>query len=89
MTKDEAALAAYPVLTVRSTYSCGGATDANEKERKAFYYGYEQAEKDLALTWQDIRQIVNLAEEVVKTNTGFESEQEFFDEVLRQFSNNR
>lgn len=52
-----------------------------------FVEGYQQAEKDLALTWQDIKQIVNLADETIKVNTGFESEQAYYEEVLRLFNN--
>lgn len=59
-----------------------------EDLRTAYSNGYIQAEEDLALTWQDIKQIVNLADETLKANTGFESEQAYYEEVLRLFNNN-
>ena len=53
MTKaEEAALKAYPNILFPFT-----PLDLNAYRREAFINGYEQAEKDLALTWEDIERI--------------------------------
>ena len=55
-----------------------------------FQQGYEQAEKDLELTWQDIEIIDKILGDVGRqyVDTGFPSawnSEEFFQEVLRRF----
>ena len=58
----ERALEIYPEKWWRD---CDGDMwDANEKRREVFIQGYEQAEKDPELTWEDIWQIVHLYLEV-------------------------
>ncbi len=60
-------------------------------ERNAFIKGYEQAEKDLALTWEDVKKIEDLCMEVT---TLFASvgrnkvilEPPFYEEVARRFN---
>ena len=66
---EEAALKAYPVGIVGYTTKCEiGAEpelqDWNEEKRRCFQEGYEQAEKDLALTWMDVADIVILADTI-------------------------
>lgn len=55
----------------------------------AVKYGYLQAEKDLALTWEDVQLLDFYAMECqVEESKGrkFNSSQEFFEEVLRRFN---
>lgn len=57
--------------------------------RIAYERGYEQAEKDLALTWEDVQLLDFYAMECqVEESKGrkFNSSQEFFEEVLRRFN---
>lgn len=57
--------------------------------RSFFIEGYEQAEKDLALTWEDVQLLDFYAMECqVEESKGrkFNSSQEFFEEVLRRFN---
>ena len=61
-------------------------------ERKAFQNGYELAEKDLALTWEDIAKIDAL---ILEANKGFavdyskEIREQFYTEVLDRFNKNK
>lgn len=58
-------------------------------ERTGFREGYEQAEKDLVLTWEDVQLLDFYAMECqVEESKGrkFNSSQEFFEEVLRRFN---
>ena len=56
---------------------------------EGYYKGYEQAEKDLALTWKDIAKIVILADTVLD---GHEDEwkklgpEKYYSEVLRLYN---
>lgn len=59
-------------------------------ERIAFVNGYEQAEKDLALTWEDIAEIDAL---IIEANNEFAvnyskeiSREQFYTEVLNRFN---
>ncbi len=56
---EEAALKAYPNVLFPFT-----PLDLNAYRRGAFINGYEQAEKDLALTWEDIRIITKILEDI-------------------------
>ena len=64
--------------------------DDNLIPRKACVQGYEQAEKDLALTWEDIRRIfeeVNIIEvEFFRENKRRLTDNELYKEVLRRFN---
>ena len=56
----------------------------------AYVAGYEQAEKDLALTWEDVVQILRICDDV-KTAWWFTrpkdvGTQVFFEEALRRFN---
>lgn len=58
-------------------------------ERTGFRQGYERAEKDLALTWEDVQLLDLYAMECqVEESNGrkFNSSQEFFEEVLQRFN---
>ena len=50
--------------------------------KRGFLKGYEQAEKDLVLTWEDIRTIHELSEDVWEPNC---NEQECYTEVLKRY----
>ena len=50
-----------------------------------FLAGYKLAEKDLALTWEDIRKIVTLFSEVSYECFDYMSANEFCEETLRRF----
>ena len=99
---EEAAMEAYndmfhnpAKMSVRSTVSEEEAAQFDYKEPfKAFFLdvfqqGYEQAKKDLALTWGDVQLLDFYAMECqVEESKGikFNSSQEFFEEVLRRFN---
>ena len=67
-----------------------GQGDSNSKFREAYIKGYEQAEKDLALTWEDfeiIHKITYDESRNVSLNKGGEiSIKEFYQEVLNRFN---
>ena len=86
MTKaEERALEAYPKLSVASVCLDGTVpVDLNTGARKRFIEGYEAAEKDLALTWEDVRKIVVLSEDVFEEGNNL-SVQEFYEEVLKRY----
>ena len=74
---EERALKAYPIkIAERDGY------DENLRERKGFIKGYHQAEKDLALTWEDVKLIWNITDEMDNM-----PEKEFYQEVLKRFKN--
>ena len=83
-------------MSVRSTISPEEVAESNfdyKEPFKAFFLdvyqqGYEQSEKDLALTWEDVQLLDFYAMECqVEESKGrkFNSSQEFFEEVLRRF----
>lgn len=58
------------------------------REKSGFILGYEQAEKDLALTWEDIRTII----QILTKGDWYDFEisdklwsKEFYEEVLRRY----
>ena len=80
---EEEALKLYPdkkvVLTRGDTcLSCG------RVRREAYINGYQQAEKDLSLTWEDIENVCLIAREVHQFR-GFWSES-VYQEVLNRFN---
>ena len=90
MTKaEQRALEAYPKLSVASVCLDGTTpVDLNTGARKRFIEGYEQAEKDLALTWKDIKIIVK----ILADSDWYDFEingklwsKEFYEEVLKRF----
>ena len=95
----EAALKAYPKFieyyphVPSSTCGPDGFTpavkDHNAFGRQLFQEGYEQAEKDLALTWEDIAKIDAI---ILDVNNEFALDyskeidrQKFYEEVLKRF----
>ena len=86
---EEAARKAYPEETrfIR---------DYNQlAKRKIYQEGYEQAEKELALTREDVKKIIKIADELTEyADAGIiqpflASEQAYYDEVLRRFNEQR
>ena len=57
-------------------------------EKYAFIDGYEQAEKDLELSWEDIASINDIITEVLRecdNNILYDTEESFCREVLKRF----
>ena len=57
-------------------------------ETAAVIYGYMRAEKDLALTWEDMRKIIRIDEEMTvdpEAHPEWMEEQPFYEEVLKRF----
>ena len=79
---EEAALKAYPDKEMN------GVALLFHEQRRLFQEGYEQAEKDLALTWKDIMVI---CEHYVDVNYEYDyhSIQEKYEEILRRFKEAR
>lgn len=85
----ERAFEAYPKLSVASVCLDGTTpVDLNTGARKRFIEGYEQAEQDLALTWEDMKTI----EQIIATSDWYDFEindklwsKEFYEEVLKRF----
>ena len=73
---EERALEQYPSLT----------SSLDRSARAHFRLGYHQAEKDLALTWIDIRNILSIADEVEQENDcNVKVKSDLCEEVLRRF----
>jgi len=61
--------------------------DDNKCYRDGFIKGYEQAEKDLALTWEDLEMIDRIMADVVNERfDGPTTVEEDYKEVLRRFN---
>ncbi len=93
MTRAEEASIAYQLVT-HGPRVMGGDAVLSDDDFKFwninydFVAGYEQAKKDLALTWEDVQLLDFYAMECqVEESKGrkFNSSQEFFEEVLRRF----
>ena len=86
---EEAALKAYPTHKGASKqwiklHLSGG-------DCAVFIKGYEQAEKDLALTWEDIRRIVKIADDLLddpKARVAFQNHDEeyYYKKVLDEYN---
>ena len=95
---EERALEAYPVCMVRRRYDWISRSDdpydSNLHERYVYQRGYEQAEKDLALTWEDIKRIVEIADhlcpyttkDIAEFQAEFQTEESYYREVLKRFN---
>ena len=57
---------------------------ANEV-RDAFIDGYEQAEQDLELTWEDLATIEKLVDDFFKQNHALMNDEEIYKEVLKRY----
>lgn len=81
---EQRALEAYPHYTAENF-------DDVIKARKFFAKGYEQAEKNLALTWEDMRRISRILDIMVDDDFKGKipeewGEEEYYEEVLRRFN---
>ena len=90
---EQRALEAYPYQ--RATHFPDGFQefDRNSVPRTIFQEGYARAEKDLALTWEDIAKIDSL---ILEVNNEFAvnyskeiSRQKFYAEVLNRFNKSK
>lgn len=80
---EEAALKAYPDYPTMD-----GGYVTQRKQRKVFIQGYEAAEKDLALTWEDMRKIIRIYEEMMgdpEAHPEWMEEQPFYEEILKRY----
>lgn len=85
MKAEERALEKYPAH--KSVF------DKYEKQRYAYICGYIQAEKDLELTWEDLKLLQDISHEVfAEVANGsvdyyqiYPTEQSFLEEVLKRF----
>ena len=86
---EEAAYKAYPY---NGDYR--GQGDSNSEKREACINGYHQAEKDLELTWEDMRELHLIFEELdvdinlCKTNIKIET-LGYYQEVLKRFKSEK
>ena len=78
---EDLALEKYPQRSVLVVPARGGGYYADSHLREGFIDGYHQAEKDLELTWEDIRAI----EKLLGFDNIIESPKEFYQEVLKRF----
>ena len=56
--------------------------------RNYFIQGYEQAEKDLAPTWEDMRKIIRIDEEMMddpEAHPEWMKEQPYYEEILKRY----
>ena len=74
---EERAKETYPLWDAEHVYDEERVIEA----RKYFIEGYHQAEKDLELTWEDVRDILNIYEEVID----MDSCEDIYGEVLKRF----
>ena len=78
---EERALEAYPnEHFIDHTYA--------EMCRGFYEEGYEQAEEDLALTWEDMRKIIRIDEEMTddpEAHPEWMEEQPFYEEILKRY----
>ena len=91
---EDFAVKKYPV-SIEDAY--GHKVDVNLWQRKAYIKGYRQAEKDLELTWEDLKLLQDISHEVVaEVAKGsvdyyqiYPTQQSFFKEVLKRFKERR
>lgn len=91
---EERALEAYPPKLVTYSDLFGEETlDDNGLKRAVFIEGYHQAEKDLELTWEDVKLLQDISGEVfaevargsVDYYQIYPTQQSFLEEVLKRF----
>jgi hypothetical protein len=62
--------------------------DGNEEKREGFIVGYHQAEKDLELTWEDIKLLDKIFMDE-KIMSGLILGKKEYEEILKRFKENR
>lgn len=87
---EEAAMKAYPPEMIYGESTLDGKYDGNATPRYYYIKGYKKAEKDLALTWQDVAKldaiILDVNNEFAVDYSKEISRQKFYEEVLRRFN---
>lgn len=82
---EERALECYPAHEFFSK-------DINRRDRNIFLQGYQLAEKDHELTWEDIKRIVNIADDMIDLDVRDElpecckTEQGYYEEILKKYN---
>ena len=75
----EEALKAYPPQSIAANYD-------TIARRDAFEYGYLKAEKDLELTWEDLKMIDEISDQVyAECDVDAFDEKEYYQEILNRF----
>lgn len=81
---EQRAFEAYPVIW--SSDDEETRWDVMESHRMDFRLGYEQADKDLALTWEDMQRIVEIYYTLHYSYKGNSNIYNIYNEVLRRFN---
>ena len=81
---EDRALEAYPIVMSQYSDNCKE-YDSNESNRLTFIEGYHQAEKDLELSWEDIKEICVQSVLVEVDLGGLVSDERHYTEVLKRF----
>lgn len=84
----------YPIHSVLIVPARGGGYYADKHLREGFIAGYHRAEKDLELTWKDLKLLQDISHEVfAEVANGsvdyyqiYPTEQSFLKEVLKRFN---
>ena len=89
---EEIALEKYPIHSIRIVPARGGGYYADCHLREGFIEGYQQAEKDLELTWEDMMAIHRCIKDAMnyhlyKMLEGTEGQKTVYQEVLKRFKN--
>lgn len=75
----EEALKAYPPQSIAANYD-------TINRRDAFEYGYLKAEKDLELSWEDLKMIDEISDQVyAECDVDAFDEKEYYQEILNRF----
>ena len=88
---EDRALEAFPL---KNDGDSRGSYDSNIVKRIIYKQGYEQAEKDLELTWEDIAGILDVTDVIANDDSMEEclktmSEEEYCQEILKRFKENK
>ena len=95
MTKaEEYAKKYYPRMWVNKTPTSMTKVDMNEAPRRAAMLAYKQAEKDLALTWEDMKLVIAAEGSIYDEHHGnshevfenYPTEEAFYGEVLKRYN---
>lgn len=78
---EEEALKAYPPISIAANYD-------TISRRDAFEFGYLKAEKDLELTWEDLKTLDDISDDVyAECDVEMLDMKEYYQEVLKRFKN--
>lgn len=85
------ALEAFPIIF--SERFCYDKTNIWQERRNAFENGYEQAQKDLELSWRDMQRIVKIADHLCNSleydKIKKMGEEGYYTEILNRFNNEK